>query len=82
MILPGSLDNVAIDTSNSTAVAELVQYHILPGNYSAASLQVNATNIVPTALTNFEGTQGPQPLVLVKNQYGTTQVRGHFARLR
>lgn len=89
VILPGSLDNVAIDTSNSTLVAELVQYHILPGNYSVASLPgalvglmtgadsaVNQTNIVPTALTNYQGTQGAQVLVFTKDVYGTTVIGG------
>ena len=75
MILPGSLDNVAINTTNSTQVANLVKYHILPGNYTAESLQVNQTYIVPTALTDYEGTQGAQVLVFEKNVYGTTQVR-------
>jgi len=67
------------DTSNTTALVELLSYHLVPGSYSAASLAAVGANTV--AATYLQDSMlGPnytnQAVAFSVNEFGTTELIG------
>jgi len=75
---PGNEYLANVDTSNQTALVEILQYHIVAGNYPASALQENVSNIATTlhSATSFGSNYTTLPLAFTQNVFGTTVVNG------
>jgi len=75
---PGNEYLANVDTSNQTALANILEYHIVAGNYPTSELQTNASNIAPTLVnaTMLGANYTKLPLAFTKDVFGTTVILG------
>jgi len=73
---PGNEYLAEVDTSNQTALTEVLSYHLVAGNYPAADLPVNTSVIAPTFLTasNLGANYTQLPIAFAKDVFGTTNI--------
>lgn len=78
---PGNEYLAQVDTSNMTALANILQYHVVAGSYPVSALQTNVSNIAPTLVgtTRYGDNTTQLPVAFVQNQFGTTQIIGQNA---
>lgn len=75
---PGNEYLANVDTSNQTALANILQYHVVAGSYPASALVTNVSNIAPTLVTASQlgSNYTNLPLAFTQNVFGTTVING------